>query len=118
MRSVYFSEDELKCKCGCGLNNMQEETLLELDRLRAAMGKPLVITSGSRCAEWNAKQGGKPNSAHLVGKAADIAVSSGSFRWSLVEAAYTLGFKRIGVGNHFVHVDTDQHLPQRVMWTY
>lgn len=42
-----------------------------LDPLRKAMG-PITINSGFRCKQLNALVGGKPNSQHLKGQAADI----------------------------------------------
>ena len=43
-----------------------------LDNIREFYGKPIIITSGYRCPELNAKVGGKPNSQHLKGEAADL----------------------------------------------
>jgi len=45
-----------------------------LEPLRRRFGV-IRITSGYRCAALNAKVGGKPNSQHLQGEAADIHVS-------------------------------------------
>lgn len=45
-----------------------------LQRLRDAIGKPILINSGYRSPSHNAKVGGSPNSQHLLGKAADIRV--------------------------------------------
>ena len=43
-----------------------------LDPLREAWGKPIVVTSGYRCAALNKAVGGVPTSMHLSGHAADI----------------------------------------------
>ena len=43
-----------------------------LDPLREAMGFPVIITSGYRCAELNRDVGGSPTSQHLLGLAADF----------------------------------------------
>ena len=43
-----------------------------LDPLRAAMGFPVIITSGYRCPALNRAVGGVANSRHLTGRAADI----------------------------------------------
>lgn len=45
-----------------------------LQPLRNALGCPIIVTSGFRCAELNKKIGGKPNSYHLMGYAADFVV--------------------------------------------
>ena len=43
-----------------------------LDPLREALGRPVVITSGYRCADLNRDVGGSPTSQHLLGLAADF----------------------------------------------
>ena len=43
-----------------------------LDEIRGGYGKPIYINSGYRCAELNKLVGGKPNSQHLKGEAADL----------------------------------------------
>lgn len=43
-----------------------------LDPLRQAYGKPIVVTSGYRCAKLNKVVGGASSSQHVRGEAADI----------------------------------------------
>lgn len=43
-----------------------------LDPLREAYGKPIIVTSGYRCAKLNKFVGGAPSSQHVKGEAADI----------------------------------------------
>ena len=43
-----------------------------LDPLREAWGKPIIINSGYRCSMLNTIVGGRRNSQHLRGEAADI----------------------------------------------
>lgn len=43
-----------------------------LDPLRQAYGKPIVVTSGYRCAKLNKAVGGASSSQHVKGEAADI----------------------------------------------
>ena len=45
-----------------------------LQPVRNHFGCPIIITSGYRCPELNKKIGGKPNSQHLKGQAADFVV--------------------------------------------
>lgn len=47
--------------------------LLQLNKLRAAWGKPMIITSGYRPAEINALVGGALKSRHMSCEAVDIA---------------------------------------------
>jgi len=46
-----------------------------LEKIRALLGKPLVITSGYRCPTINQQVGGAPNSYHVKGMAADLQLS-------------------------------------------
>lgn len=43
-----------------------------LDPLREAYGRPIVVTSGYRCAKLNKAVGGARNSQHVTGEAVDI----------------------------------------------
>lgn len=45
-----------------------------LEELRKTINAPIIITSGYRCPELNAREGGSPTSAHMQGLAADIHV--------------------------------------------
>jgi uncharacterized protein YcbK (DUF882 family) len=44
-----------------------------LDVFRRALGQPLRVNSGFRCASHNRNVGGSPSSRHIIGCAADIA---------------------------------------------
>lgn len=46
-----------------------------LEPAREEYGKAMIISSGYRCEELNKAVGGKPNSQHLTGCAADIVCS-------------------------------------------
>ena len=50
-----------------------------LDPLRAALGKPIDVSSGYRCRKLNTAVGGVLSSAHLTGYAADITCAYLSF---------------------------------------
>ena len=49
-----------------------EHTIEQLDELRRLYGRKIVITSGYRCPALNKAVGGKPNSQHVKGQAADL----------------------------------------------
>lgn len=71
----YFKKSEFRCKCGCGLDEMNETLIRVADRVREHFGKPITVSSGRRCANHNARVGGVSNSRHLSGKAMDFCVS-------------------------------------------
>lgn len=114
----HFTLDEFDCKCGCGLNNISPDLVTKLDEARGMYGKPMKIESGSRCPAWNKHEGGKRSSAHLKGLAADIRCRTDRDRYKLRNIFYVLGFKRIGTGKTFLHVDISPTLPQDVEWLY
>ena len=113
----YFREEEFKCPC-CGRVDMDGAFVCMLDSLRLLVGAPLHITSGYRCEKHNKEVGGSPNSAHLRGKAADILVTDSEMRWRILKFAFFLNFKRIGIGQTFIHLDIDDSLPSPRVWLY
>ena len=114
----YFTLDEFDCPShkGSGVN-MDSSFLAKLEEAREIAGIPFKITSGYRTKTHNKEVGGVPNSSHLIGVASDIAVSSGSERYTILNALIKAGFKRIGVAKTFIHCDTDPNKPNSV-WTY
>lgn len=103
----HFTISELACRCEgrfCGGEYVHNSDFLEaLEQLREAVGRPLIITSGHRCAQWNAAVGGAPLSQHKA-IAADIAVA-GHDRQRLLNAARRTGFTGIGLARTFLHLD-------------
>lgn len=114
----YFTLDEFDCPSlpNSG-KNMDSSFLAKLEQAREIAGIPFKITSGYRTKEHNAEVGGVPNSSHLIGVAADIAVSGGADRYIILSALIKAGFKRIGVAKTFIHCDTDSNKSNSV-WTY
>lgn len=70
----HFKKEEFTCKCGCGMNNIDLNLVKILDEIREYFGQPVVVSSGCRCKNHNAKVGGVQGSRHVQGKAADIIV--------------------------------------------
>jgi uncharacterized protein YcbK (DUF882 family) len=112
----YFTREEFDCQVS-GTNNMEQEFLEKLDKLRASCGFPFVITSGYRHPTLHPIEKKKDvPGTHAQGIAADIKITNAADRLKLVTAAIGLGFTGIGVASDFVHVDTRGSTP--VMWTY
>lgn len=72
--SKHFDRTEFACQCGegCGFDTVDAELLQRLEDLRAAFGRPVIVSSGCRCRHHNDAIGGASQSQHLTGKAADI----------------------------------------------
>jgi len=114
-----FKAYEFECKCGCKQNEIKQELVNLLQRVSDYVGnKPILINSGYRCAAHNKAIGGKRNSAHLRGTAADIKCLTSGFRFELVNALFRCGFNRIGIYDTFIHADIDTELPANQIWTH
>src|SRR5690242_14308678 len=113
-RSEEFDSPDKK---GSGYQ-MDLNFVAKLDRIRKRCGFPFTVLSGFRTVEHNSDVGGKDSSAHMEGRAADIACRTSGQRLKLVQEAMAEGICRIGIADTFVHLDDSPTLPQNVMWTY
>jgi len=95
---------------------MLPEFLHILDDLRDLCAFPFVITSGYRSPQHPIEAAKTVPGTHSQGIAADIKVSSGAQKHTLVRHAMALGFSGIGIADTFVHVDFRETTP--VVWTY
>ena len=111
-----FSMKEFECTCGCGEVFVDANLIHVLQSVRSQYGKQIKITSGYRCKKHNAAVGGKPDSAHLKGMAADILTDNSRDRYSLLRLLAISS--RVGIGHSFIHVDVDETKPQGVCWVY
>lgn len=111
--TAHFSRSEFACRCGCGSDGVDPELVRNLELLREAIGLPIQINSGVRCASHNKAVGGRPKSYHLTGQAADIWVHGWSTQ-QLAEAVLRIpAFRGLGFYNTFLHVDIR---PRRYTW--
>jgi|TARA_Y100001937_G_scaffold2379_1_gene2983 uncharacterized protein YcbK (DUF882 family) len=124
MTLKYFKRDEFDSPDKPGSGEMMDDNFLErLDIARDIYGYPMIVTSGFRSIEYQRElieRGLKAakNSSHLLGLAADIYCDDSRKRYLMVEAFLDAGFRRIGIGSTFIHVDLDEAKPQDVIWTY
>lgn len=116
----YFKHEEFDSPDvkGSGELYMNKILLEKLDEIRHIVGEPLIITSGYRSKEWNAKVGGVPSSSHTKGFAVDIAIRNSRMRFKLVNAIQQVGINRIGIADNFIHIDIDPDKDKNVIWTY
>ena len=125
MISAHFSKTEMMCGCGdCGKYEMDSEFMRMLEEIRKEYGKPMIVSSGFRCSEWNQKKSSTgPNGPHTTARAADIRVF-GSNAHELEKVALANGATGIGVsqkGPHkkrFLHIDNLGGINRPWMWSY
>ena len=74
----HFNKKEFASKDGAGMPEPVWENIKtlasQLEVLRSHLNKPINITSGYRSPIHNERSGGKKNSFHILGKAADLQV--------------------------------------------
>lgn len=115
-----FSAYEFWCPClACSRGPRPTQISLELveklQKVRDNIDFSMKINSGIRCESHNFHVQGSPNSSHLKGYAADIAIHNGREGFLLVREAYKAGFVRIGDKyENFVHLDVDPFKAQQV----
>ncbi len=91
-----------------------------LQDIRTELGFPLVINSGFRCPDHNARVSSTgPDGPHTTGRAVDIAATSAS-AWLILEAALRRKVPRVGLARTFVHLDVSDSPshPRPRAWTY
>lgn len=120
--SKYFNKSEFLCPCGnCKDFEIDAELLEKLDAMRELHGGPLKVTSGYRCAAYQEQlklrgyETATGVSQHTLGRAADVTdgVTPG---YELEDQARKAGFKAVGVGKNWVHVDLRSDKDRK--WSY
>ena len=116
---IYFelSEFDSPDEIGSG-EKMDKEFLKKLDLARHNSSIPFHINSGYRTISHNKKVGGKRNSSHRKGLAADIKCKDSRSRSIILKSLLGVGFTRIGIGKTFIHVDNDLNKRQNITWLY
>ncbi|ARU48318.1 D-Ala-D-Ala carboxypeptidase family metallohydrolase [Sulfurospirillum diekertiae] len=111
----HFKKEEFTCKCGCGLNNINDDLVILLDTARQSANVSFKINCGCRCEKHNKEVGGVEDSAHTKGLAVDISTLSDSVRFNIVSALLKVGFKRVLLYDTFIHVDMDLTKPNPIL---
>lgn len=114
-----FTSTQLDCQCGalnCTSTFIDVHLIYALEDLWSLAG-PFQINSGYRCKAHNQAVGGKPDSQHVLGKAADIQSDrlNGkelSYFANQVDSFFAGG---IGTGATFIHVDVRDYSAR---WEY
>ncbi len=97
---------------------MDKRFLSMLKKAEKYAGFKFVFNSAYRTENHNKLVGGVDDSAHTKGLAVDIKFTSLKQRDQIISAAVKAGFKRIGIGSSFVHLDNDLTKPLYVAWGY
>ena len=106
--SEHFKIKEFAQKDGrCDKILIDSELVEVLEDIREHFNEPVIITSGYRTPEYNAKIGGAKNSQHTKGMAADIRVKGvpASKVQQYLKQKYQ---NKYGIGSYwtFTHIDT------------
>ena len=114
-----FKKAEFDCK-HTGQNEMKNEFMAVLQKIRTEYGKGMTITSGFRHPTHPIEaRKGHANGEHTKGMCADIACTNGADRFRLVELALKHGIGRIGIAKTFLHFGLGAPgLPNKVIWEY
>jgi zinc D-Ala-D-Ala carboxypeptidase len=114
--SPHFSSDEIACR-HCAEVQVDARLLASLEELRLLVKRPIHITSGYRCPEYNSRIGGEKGSLHCLGRAADIVCAGMSTADLFRQAEKVPGFALSGIGLYpdegFIHVDVGRVKPAR-----
>jgi uncharacterized protein YcbK (DUF882 family) len=123
--SDHFTSSEFDCPCDSCTETLIDERLIELlEPTRRALGAPLRINSGYRCSQYQEAlrlrgyETACGISQHELGRAVDIMLSGdGEATGAEIErAARAAGFKAVGVGHNWCHVDLRDDKERR--WEY
>jgi uncharacterized protein YcbK (DUF882 family) len=128
LRYPNFEEDEFRCKCGCGLADMDDGFINWLQEMRIVAGFPFSVSSGFRCPKYNSivsRTG--PHGPHTTGKASDILVFGRQAR-KIDKLSHDFYMTGIGLKQHgplrdrFIHLDnlldSETEGPRPWIWSY
>lgn len=119
----YFTSEEMACSC-CGVERMDGDFMHALDDVRRDLNKPLLVSSGYRCAAHNAAVSTTgPHGPHTTGRAVDVLVY-GKDAYEVLSLALVHRFTGIGVsqrgphGSRFLHLDMVDEPGRPWIWSY
>lgn len=112
----HFKRKEFACRCSCGFDTVDIDTLRVCNEVRDFEGAPVTVSSGCRCVNHNSAVGGAVNSHHVKARAADLIVADPEKTYKYLCNQYPdkYGFG-LYVDRGFVHIDTRSGAPAR--WT-
>jgi uncharacterized protein YcbK (DUF882 family) len=122
--SKHFTENELKCKGGCGRAEMDADFMVKLEQIREYLGKPMLLSSAYRCPDYNKNVSSTgENGPHTTGKAVDI-LCYGNDALELINLVTDVGINGLGISqkgslsSRFIHIDDIEVGNRPWVWTY
>ena len=104
--STHFQVYEFRCRSGADAVLIAPRLVMVLETIRAHFGAAVVINSGYRTPEYNAKVGGVAHSQHCYGTAADIVVKGQTSEAVAAFARMLMpDWGGVGVYKSFTHID-------------
>lgn len=102
-----FNRSEFACRCGCGFDTVDCETIVVVQKLRDYYNAKIRIDSGCRCEARNRIVGGERASKHMQGRACDVVVI-GVHPFDVYAYLDNCYPDKYGIGkyNTFTHIDT------------
>lgn len=108
-----------KAQSNVNLEDLNPRMIEFANNLEEAIGAELIITSGYRSPDHPIEAKKKNPGEHTTGLAIDVVAVGGTPVYEIVEAAISLGCKRIGISrkSNFVHLGLDLSRVTSI-WTY
>lgn len=103
---------------GCSLEQLNSRLVDTAILAQRMCGHPFHINCAYRSKEYDISKGRSGNSAHCKGFALDIATPDSHTRYLVLVGCVLAGFRRIGVGKRFLHVDLDDSKPNPIIFDY
>ena len=95
----------MACKCGCGFDSMDIETLRIADEVRDLIEKPITPSSACRCRKHNTNIGGSLDSQHTKARAIDLPLENPKRAYIYLCSTY-YGKYGFGLYSWGIHIDT------------
>lgn len=118
-----FKRHEIVCKCGCDRVIEDDVFMHRLQTLREMFGKPMAISSGFRCPDYNNRVSKTGFSGPHTIAAVDV-ITHGNDAYKLLWLAMSQGFDGIGLNQkglfskRFIHLDRLSLTNRPWVWTY
>lgn len=97
------------------LDNLLNLIFYCLQPLRDKIAKPIIISSGYRCAEVNRLVGGASNSQHLSGQAVDFIVKGMQvdYAFNIICKSQLVFDQLVNEHNKWIHISFNKNLNRR-----